>query len=99
MVASGCVAQVGTTAVGDLSGSREGADRGDHGTPAPYGWAFDRSIRMLDCTAAEWGIGVERVDARDTSEPYASPGSTDDSQRVERGCPSVRGVDWSPTLA
>ncbi len=85
-VVAECAARnVGTIAVGDLSGIREDADWGDHGNLDLHGWAFDRFIEMLEYKAAERGINVERVDERDTSKSCASCGTTDDSQRVERG--------------
>jgi putative transposase len=81
-----CAARnVGAIAVGDLSGIRDGADWGDHGNLDLHGWSFDRFISMLEYKAAERGISVERVDERDTSRSCASCGTTDDSQRVERG--------------
>jgi putative transposase len=85
-VVAECAARnVGTIAVGDLSGIREGADWGDHGNLDLHGWAFDRFIAMVEYKAAERGISVEHVDERDTSKSCASCGTTDDSQRVERG--------------
>ncbi|WP_135366650.1 RNA-guided endonuclease InsQ/TnpB family protein [Halosimplex halophilum] len=81
-----CAARnVGTIAVGDLTGIREGADWGDHGNLDLHGWAFDRFTEMLEYKAAERGISVERVDERETSKSCGSCGTTDDSQRVERG--------------
>jgi len=81
-----CAARnVGAIAVGDLTGIREDADWGDHGNLDLHGWAFDRFTEMLEYKAAERGISVERVDERDTSKSCASCGTTDDSQRVERG--------------
>ena len=85
-IVSECATQnVGTIAVGDLSGIREGADWGSHGNLDLHGWAFDRFTEMLEYKAAERGISVERVDERDTSKSCAPCGRTDDSQRVERG--------------
>jgi putative transposase len=85
-VVAECAARhVGTIAVGDLSGIREGTDWGDHGNLDLHGWAFDRFISMLEYKAAERGISVERVDECDTSKSCTSCGTTDDSQRVERG--------------
>jgi len=85
-VVAECAARnIGTIAIGDLSGIREGTDWGDHGNLNLHGWAFDRFVTMVAYKAAERGISVERVDERDTSKSCASCGSTDDSQRVERG--------------
>jgi putative transposase len=61
------------------------ADWGNDGTLNLHGWAFDRFTEMLEYKATERGISVERVDERDTSKSCASCGTTDDSQRVERG--------------
>ena len=81
-----CAARgVGTIVVGDLAGIREGTDWGDHGNLDLHGWAFDRFTEMVEYKAAERGISVERVDERDTSKSCAACGTTDDSQRVERG--------------
>jgi putative transposase len=85
MVAECTARNVGTIAVGDLSGIREGTNWSDHGNLDLHGWAFDRFIEMLEYKAAERGIEVKRVDERDTSKSCASCGTTDDSQRVERG--------------
>ncbi|MDY6817660.1 MAG: transposase, partial [Halobacteriales archaeon] len=99
-VVAECAARnIGTIAVGDLSGIREDVDWGDHGNLDVHGWAFDRFISMLEYKAAEDGISVERVDERDTSKSCASCGTADDSQRVERGlyvcddCGLVANVD------
>ena len=40
---------------------------------------------MLEYKATERGISVELVDERDTSKSCACCGTTDDTQRVERG--------------
>mgnify|MGYP006283138759 CR=1 FL=1 len=85
VVAECATRNVETIAVGDLSGIREGADWGDHGNLDLHGWAFDRFMSMLEYKAAERGISVERVDERGTSNSCASCGTTNDSQRVERG--------------
>ena len=85
MVAECTARNVGTIAVGDLSGIREGTNWSDHGNLDLHGWAFDRFIEMLEYKAYERGISVERVDERDTSKSCASCGTTDDGQRVERG--------------
>jgi putative transposase len=85
IVAECAARNVGKIAVGDLTGIREDADWGDHGNLDLHGWAFDRFTEMLEYKAAEHGISVERVDERGTSKSCASCGTTDDSQRVERG--------------
>jgi putative transposase len=85
IVAECAARNVGTIAVGDLSGIREDADWGDHGNLDLHGWAFDRFTEMLEYKADEHGIAVERVDERDTSKSCAACGMTDGSQRVERG--------------
>ncbi|WP_233255311.1 hypothetical protein [Haloplanus rallus] len=56
---------VGTIAVGDLSGIREGTDGGDNGNLDLHGRAFDRFVAMLEYNAAERDISVERVDEGD----------------------------------
>jgi putative transposase len=85
-IVSECAARnVGTIAVGDLSGIREDTDWGDHGNLDLHGWAFDRFTEMLEYKATEHGISVERVDECDTSKSCAACGTTDNSQRVERG--------------
>jgi putative transposase len=85
MVAECAAQNVGKIAVGDLSGIREGTDWSDHGNLDLYGLAFDRFVSMLEYKAAERGIEFKRVNERDTSKSCASCGTTDDSQRVERG--------------
>ena len=81
-----CVARnVGTIAVGDLTGIREDANWGDHGNLDLHSWAFDRFTELLEYKAAEHGISVERVDERNTSKSCGACGTTDDSQRVQRG--------------
>ena len=85
IVAECAARNVGTIAVGDLSGIREDTDWGDHGNLDLHGWAFDRFTEMLEYKAAERGISVERIDERNTSKSCATCGFTDDSQRVERG--------------
>ena len=85
IVAECAARNVGTIAVGNLSGIREGTDWGDHGNLDLHGWAFDRFTEMLEYKAAERGITVERVNERGTSKSCAACGITDDSQRVERG--------------
>jgi len=85
VVAECATRNVGTIAVGDLSGIRVGTDWGDHGNLDLHGWAFDRFISMLEYKAAERGISVERVDEHATSKSCGSCGVTDDGQRVERG--------------
>ena len=81
-----CAARgVGTIVVGDLAGIREGTDWGDHGNLDVHEWAFDRFTEMLEYKATERGISVDLVDERDTSKSCACCGTTDDTQRVERG--------------
>ena len=99
-IAAECAARnVGTIAVGDLSGIREDTDWGDHGNLDLHGWTFDRFTTMLEYKAAERGISVERIDERETSKLCATCGFTDDSQRVERGlyvcesCETVANAD------
>jgi len=81
---------VGTIVVGDLSGIREDEDGevknwGRHGNLDLHGWAFDRFTSMLEYKAEERGIDVEQVDERGTSKTCSECGTTDGSQRVERG--------------
>jgi len=82
---------VGTVAVGDLGGIREDGETGDarnwgdHGNLDLHGWAFDRFASMLEYKAEAEGITVELVSERDTSKTCSACGTTDDSQRVERG--------------
>jgi len=85
IVAECATRDIGTIAVGDLSGIREDTDWGEHGNLDLHGWAFDQFTEMLEYKAAEEGISVERVDERGTSKSCACCGATDDSQRVERG--------------
>ncbi|PSQ31518.1 transposase [Halobacteriales archaeon SW_6_65_46] len=101
-----CVGRgVGTVAVGDLSGIREGEDTGaprnwgDSGNLALHGWAFDRFTQMLEYKAEAEGINVEQVDERGTSKTCSACDTENGSQRVERGlyvcesCETVANVD------
>jgi putative transposase len=85
MVAECAERGVGTIAVGDLSGIRDGTDWGDSGNLALHGWAFDRFTAMLEYKAEAKGIDVEQVDERGTSKTCSVCGTEDGSQRVERG--------------
>ena len=76
---------VGTIVVGDISGIRDGEDRGDSGNLDLHGWAFDRFTQMLEYKAEERGIEVEQVDERGTSKTCSVCGTKNGSQRVERG--------------
>jgi putative transposase len=76
---------VGTIAVGDLSGIHGDASWGDHGNLDLHGWAFDHFTELLAYKAAERGISVERVDEHDTSKSCAGCVTIDGSQRVNRG--------------
>ncbi len=81
---------VGTVAVGDLSGIREEesgevTDWGSKGNRSLHRWAFDRFITMLEYKGEERGITVETVDERNTSKTCSGCGRVDASQRVERG--------------
>jgi len=90
---------VGTIAVGDLSGIRDGTDWGDRGNLTLHGWAFDRFTQMLEYKAEAQGIDVERVGERGTSKTCSACGTEDGSQRVERGlyvcesCETVANAD------
>jgi putative transposase len=90
---------VGTIAVGDLGGIRDGADWGTSGNLSLHGWAFDRFTKMLEYKAEERGIGVEQLDERGTSKTCSACGTEDGSQRVERGlyvcksCDTVANAD------
>lgn len=81
---------VGTIAVGDLSGIRErengeARDWGSKGNHSLHRWAFDRFITMLEYKGNERGITVETVNERNTSKTCSCCGLKDASQRVERG--------------
>ena len=90
-IVSECVKRgVGTIAVGDLGGIRDGEDGkaknwGRHGNHDLHGWAFDRFTKMLEYKAEAEGIDVKRVDERGTSQTCSVCGTEDSNQRVERG--------------
>jgi len=90
---------VGEIVVGDLSGIRDGSDRGDRGNLNLHGWAFDRFTSLLEYKAEERGIDLEKVDERETSKTCSSCHTEEPTQRVERGlyvcesCETVANAD------
>ena len=82
--------EVGRINIGDLEGVREDEDGvaknwGKHGNLDLHGWAFDRFTSILEYKAKVEGIEVVEVSERDTSKTCCICGTTDESQRVERG--------------
>ena len=82
--------EVGYIAIGDLSRIREdenGDSRnwGKRGNKKLHGWEFDRFARLLEYKAEEYGILVDRVDEKNTSNTCSCCGQIRDSNRVERG--------------
>ena len=101
-----CVEEdVGTIAVGDLSGIREDdrsdetKDWGPHGNLDLHSWAFDRFISLLEYKAEAEGVAVERVSERNTSKTCSGCGQERAANRVERGlyvcegCEAVANAD------
>ena len=81
---------IGTIAVGDLTGIRERdtgetKDWGKNGNHFLHRWPFDRLITMLEYKGEEVGITVKVVDERNTSKTCSFCGREDNGQRVERG--------------
>ncbi len=82
--------EVGRINIGDLEGVREDEDGvvknwGKHDNLDLHGWAFDRFTSILEYKAKVEGIEVVEVSERDTSKTCCICGTTDESQRVERG--------------
>jgi putative transposase len=103
-IVSECVERgVGTIVVGDLSGIRNenGTARnwGKHGNLDLHGWAFDRFTSILGYKAEAEGIDVTTESERDTSKTCSCCGTTDGTQRIERGlyvceeCDTVANAD------
>jgi len=96
---------VGTIAVGDLSGIREDEENGEsknwgkHGNLDLHSWAFDRFTDLLEYKTEMEGITVEQVSERDTSKSCSCCGRKCDANRVERGlyvcdsCDTVANAD------
>ncbi len=81
---------VGRINVGELEGVREDKSGQSknwerHGNLNLHGWAFDRFTSVLKYKAKATGIEVVRISERDTSKTCCICGTTDESQRVERG--------------
>ena len=96
---------VGTIAVGDLSGIREDEENGEsknwgkHGNLDLHSWAFDRFTDLLEYKTEMEGITIEQVSERDTSKSCSCCGRKCDANRVERGlyvcdsCDTVANAD------